>query len=287
MLAALLFSSAVALTFDDLPGTSFPASDRCEPAAVRAWNEKLLRTLKQHHAPAIGLVNSGHCVGRDLASILDLWIRSGQQLGNHTAHHVDLNDLTPREFERDVVAGESTLRDVVEAHHQRLVWFRYPFLHTGTSAKVRDTVESILTKHGYRNAVVTLDSDEFLYNNAYAAALGAHDTGHAARIAAAYIQFMDSIVAFYEKRTVEVVGHPIPHVLLLHVSSLNADHLDDLLKMFERRGYRFVTIEEAMRDPAYSLRDGYAGKRGLSWIHRWGLAKGMPIVWEPDVQIPN
>lgn len=279
MLAALLFSSAVALTFDDLPGTAFPQNDRCEAAAIKSWNEKLLLTLKQHHAPAIGFVNSGHCVGRDLASILDLWIGSGQQLGNHTAHHVNLNDMTPEEFERDVVAGETPLREPK--------WFRYPFLHTGTSLAVRDAVASWLTKRGYRNAVVTLDSDEFLYNNAYARALDQHDAAHAARIAAAYLRFMESIVAFYEKRTVEVVGHPIPQVLLLHVSSLNADHLDDLLKMFEGRGYRFVTIEEAMRDPAYALPDGYVGKQGVSWIHRWGVAKGMPIVWEPDAQIPN
>jgi len=134
---------------------------------------------------------------------------------------------------------------------------------------------------------VTLDSDEFLYNNAYAQALDRQDTAHAARIAAAYIRFMESIVAFYEKRTIDVVGHPIPQVLLLHVSALNADHLDDLLKMFERRGYRFATIEEAMRDPAYSLRDGYAGKQGVSWIHRWGVAKGMPIVREPEAKIPD
>ena len=288
MLAALLFSSAIALTFDDLPGTSFPAHDRCDAASLRAWNEKLLTTLRQHHAPAIGFVNSGReCIRRDLASILELWLRSGDELGNHTAHHIDLNTATPQEFERDVIAGETPLRRLLKAHHQKVLWFRYPFLHTGPSREVRDEVAALLAKRGYRNAVVTLDSDEFLYNNAYAAALEAHDTAHAERIAAAYLRFMEDITAFYEKRTNEVVGHPIAHVLLLHVSALAADHLDDLLRMFERRGDHFVTIEEAMGDPAYSLPDAYVGRQGLSWIHRWGVGKGMPIVWEPDAKIPE
>jgi peptidoglycan-N-acetylglucosamine deacetylase len=288
MLAALLFSSAIALTFDDLPGTSFPGNERCDAVAVRAWNDKLLSALRKHHAPAIGFVNSGReCMQRDLRSIRRLWLREGHELGNHTAHHVDLNAIAPRAFERDVIAGESPLRELLKADGQKLVWFRYPFLRTGPAIAVRNEVAKFLRKRGYRDAVVTMDSDEYLYNNAYAAALGAHDGAHAARIAAAYLRFMEDMTAFYEKRTNEVVGHPIPHVLLLHVSALAADHLDELLTMFERRGYRFVTIDEAMRDPAYSLPDGYAGKQGLSWIHRWGVAKGMPIVWEPDAKIPQ
>jgi peptidoglycan-N-acetylglucosamine deacetylase len=288
MLAALLFSSAIALTFDDLPGTSFPGNERCDAAAVRAWNEKLLSALRKHHAPAIGFVNSGReCMRRDLASILRLWLRDGEELGNHTAHHVDLNAISPGDFERDVIEGESPLRRLLKANGQKLVWFRYPFLHTGPTIAVRNDVASILRRRGYRNAAVTMDSGEFLYNNAYAGALAAHDEAHAARIAAAYLRFMEDITAFYERRTNEVVGHPIPHVLLLHVSALAADHLDDFLTTLERRGYRFITLEEAMRDPAYSLPDGYAGRQGASWIHRWGVAKGMPIVREPDAKIPN
>jgi peptidoglycan-N-acetylglucosamine deacetylase len=267
VLPALLFSSAIALTFDDLPGTSY------------AEHEKLLAALRKHQAPAIGFVNSAQRSKDEVASIVALWLRNGQQLGNHTAHHVDLNKVTAEEFERDVIEGEATL--------PKRAWFRYPYLHTGTSLAVKDAVASLLTKRGYRNAVVTLDSDEYLYNNAYAAALEKHDIAHAQRIAAAYLDFMGSIVTFYEKRTNEVVGHPIPQVLLLHASALSADHLDELLNMLERRGYAFVTLDQAMRDPAYALPDNYAGSRGLSWIHRWGLAKGMPLVMEPDAKIPN
>jgi len=36
-----------------------------------------------------------------------------------------------------------------------------------------------------------------------------------------------------------------------------------------------------LRDPAYAIPDDYVGRTGLSWIHRWGLSKGMPVVSEP------
>ncbi len=50
--------------------------------------------------------------------------------------------------------------------------------------------------------------------------------------------------------------------------------------MIERRGYAFITLEEALKDRAYSLPDAPV-KKGLSWLHRWMLAKGKKMTEEP------
>jgi hypothetical protein len=52
--------------------------------------------------------------------------------------------------------------------------------------------------------------------------------------------------------------------------------------MLERRGYQFVSLEIALRDPAYRLPNTYAGTGGFSWIHRWAMTKGMPNKGEPE-----
>jgi hypothetical protein len=93
---------------------------------------------------------------------------------------------------------------------------------------------------------------------------------------------MESVVAFFEKRTVEVVGRDIPHVLLIHANHLNRDLGGELVRMFRRRGYKFISLEEALRDDAYRLPDEYAGPGGFSWIHRWSITKGMPNKGEPE-----
>jgi hypothetical protein len=93
---------------------------------------------------------------------------------------------------------------------------------------------------------------------------------------------MESIVAFFEARSIEVVGREFPQVLLIHANQLNADLMPDLLAMFRRRGYTFVTLERALEDEAYRLPDDYAGRGGFSWIHRWARTKGMPPKGEPD-----
>ena len=63
---------------------------------------------------------------------------------------------------------------------------------------------------------------------------------------------------------------------------LNADLIPDLLAMFRRRGYTFVSLDRALADDAYRLPDEYVGRRGISWIHRWSTTKGMPLKFEPD-----
>ena len=85
-----------------------------------------------------------------------------------------------------------------------------------------------------------------------------------------YVQYMESVTAFFERRSVDVVGREIPQILLIHASQMNADLMPDLIAMFRRRGYTFVSLDQALRDPAYRLPDQFISEKGISWIHRWG-----------------
>src|SRR6516162_7800305 len=60
-------------------------------------------------------------------------------------------------------------------------------------------------------------------------------------------------------------------ILLLHANQLEADHIGELLELMRKRGYRFVTLEEALADPAYSLPDTYVGEDGTGWLDHWGI----------------
>jgi hypothetical protein len=93
---------------------------------------------------------------------------------------------------------------------------------------------------------------------------------------------MESIVAAFEKMSIQVAGREFPQILLIHASQMNADLMPDLLAMFRRRGYTFVTLDHALADPVYRLPDDYVGRNGFSWIHRWAKTKGIKMTPEPD-----
>jgi hypothetical protein len=90
---------------------------------------------------------------------------------------------------------------------------------------------------------------------------------------------MDTMFGYFEGVTRNLFGRDIPQVLLLHDSELNTESLDALLSRIAQRGYKFVSLEEALADPAYSTTDKYIGP-GISWLNRWKIAVGQ----DPDSQ---
>jgi peptidoglycan/xylan/chitin deacetylase (PgdA/CDA1 family) len=212
---------------------------------------------------------------------LALWLGDGHELGNHTFSHPDLNRTSVREFEADVAAARHVIDPLVTALGGSVRYFRYPQLHTGDDQRVKRDVADYLSGLGYVNAPVTIDSQEWVFAAAYDRALAAGDSAAARCVADAYLPFMERVVAFFEQRAREVVGREPSQVLLIHANLLNAETFDGLAGMFEARGYAFVTLEEALRDPAYGRADTYVGPRGLSWIHRWAADVGLEPREEP------
>ena len=101
------------------------------------------------------------------------------------------------------------------------------------------------------------------------------------RVGDEYLPYMESMFEFYEKLSTDVVGYEIPQVLMLSATALNADYFDDLVNMLKRRGYKFISLDQALKDKAYSLPDNYTGPVGISWLQRWAVTKGIGFRKEP------
>ena len=112
---------------------------------------------------------------------------------------------------------------------------------------------------------------------------GEEDARTALIAARDYVRYMAEVFAFYEGLSRSVLEREPPQVLLLHANALNADWLDELATMIAARGYRAVTLDEALRDPAYALPDEYVGPRGPSWLERWARTRGIDPGTPPAV----
>lgn len=266
----------VALTFDDLPSTH----DTCDGAAVQDVTRRLTGTLQKAGLPAAGLVTPGRsCLTPDLlAATLGRWIEIGAVLGNHTATHPDINTTPLPDYLADLDRGQALMDAAVDTGDR---WFRPPMLHSGDEPEKKRALAEHLASRGYRIAPVTVDNQEWVYAAVYADARRRDDAELMARLVDAYIRHMDEAMAFYEDLSRAVFNREIPQVLLLHANRLNADHLDRVLAMLRGRGYRFVSLPDAVADPAYDRPDTYLGPRGLSWLQRWALEEGVPVPTEP------
>jgi peptidoglycan/xylan/chitin deacetylase (PgdA/CDA1 family) len=245
--------------------------------------QKLLEPFQQDKVRLTAFVITGNCstlTPEQQRTVLKIWSNAGAELGNHTYSHRGLNDMPIEEYEQDILRADSTLRNLLGS--TRIRYFRSPMLQTGPTREIKDRLERFLAAHGYRQAPVTLDNSDWMFAYVYNEAITRGDQRLARQVRNAYIPYMESIIAFFEQRAVEVVGREFPQVLLLHANRLNAEMGPELLSMLKNRGYRFVSLDQALRDEAYGLPNGYAGKGGFSWLHRWSMTKGMPNKGEPD-----
>jgi peptidoglycan/xylan/chitin deacetylase (PgdA/CDA1 family) len=278
----------VAITIDDLPVVSRNFQGAADHDRI---TRQLVAALGAHRVPAIGFVNEGKMyrdgqVDSAEVALLRQWMRAGFELGNHTYAHLDLHIAPIDDYLAGIVRGDAITRGVLAEAGETPRYFRHPFLHTGRSLGDRARVDSVLAERGYHVAPVTIDNSDYTFAAAYDDALGRRDSVQASRIGAAYVQYMDSVFAYYEGQTKRIIGRDMPHVLLIHASLLNADWFDRLATMIERRGYRFVSLDEALTDSAYRSADTYVGPAGITWLHRWALTRGMRgavFAGEPEV----
>ncbi len=275
----------VALTVDDVPG-AIPYNDYDVGTLekVKLINRGVTEALKKHHAWAIGFVNERKVQvkgERDArAALLQLWLDSGLSLGNHTYTHLDFNDSSLMKYEDDTVRGDTITRPMMAAAGQIEKYFRHPYLDTGPTLESKTAFEQFLKERGYAIAPVTVEDADYLFNDVLAYAREKKDRKLAEKASEAYFDYFDASFDFEEAASRSLFNREIPQVLLLHDDELNAENLDALLERLERRGYTFITLDEALADPAYSTEDKYVGSKGISWLERWRLAFGLKI--EPD-----
>lgn len=273
----------VAVTFDDLPGTH-NIEDLKELNRV---NGLLLSKLEARKVPAAVFVNESKLFvpGEidERTAILEKWLDAGHILGNHTFSHIAINSNPFEAYREDLIRGETVTRMLLEKRGQRLRYYRHTQLRTGPTDEYRKQLSDLLKERGYTVAPVTIDNNEYIFATVYERALAKKDRELADRIAKAYVGYMESVFEHFENVSRGFLNREPAQVLLLHVNRINADHFEKLASMMEKRGYEFVTLDEALKDEAYDLPE-VTSRTGLSWIHRWMLAKGLEMKKEPDVQ---
>jgi hypothetical protein len=174
----------------------------------------------------------------------------------------------------DILKGGIQTRKELSQKNKSLKYFRHPFLHVGASKAKADSLDRFLTEHHYTVAPVTIDNEDYVFALAYQRSVNKKDKTQQKQIAVDYINYMERKVLYFEKQARALFGRDMNQILLIHANALNADCMDDLVAMFRRNQYVFITMDEALTDSAYSTPITVFGSWGISWIDRWALSQG-------------
>jgi len=281
-------SRKMAVTIDDLP---YVAAAQPNLRNAQRVTKEILRVLVAHHAPAVGFVNEeklqipGEVDAR--IALLQQWVDAGMILGNHTYSHPDFNTLTIEQFEDEIVKGEVITRRLMRGHRPYQLYFRHPMTHIGDTQSRQEAIEAFLAARGYKVTPHTIENSDFIFNVLYVSALGNKDEAMVTRLREAYLDFTIATTEFAERISPQIFGREVTQTLLIHANDINAECLDEILKRFSARGYSFVTLDEAMADPAYQTKVTHVSKSGPTWLWRWMKSKGMNISFANDPETPQ
>lgn len=278
----------ISVTIDDLP----VVVTQSDAAKRKDITRRLLAHVRKAKIPAIGFVNENKLYSdgkrnEEQVALLKMWLDAGLELGNHTFSHRSADAIPVDEYTKDIIRGQEITKELLTAKGMKMRYFRHPFLQTGSDMAVKTAVYKFLAEHGYTVAPITFDNADYIFARAYDNAHDKEDADLMKRVGEAYVPYMEAKLDYWERQSMKTLGRPMSHTLLIHANSINAEFFGDLAAMMKKRGYKFVTLEESLKDEAYRLPDNFTRRAGISWLHRWTLDKGWDFVVPNEPMVPE
>jgi peptidoglycan/xylan/chitin deacetylase (PgdA/CDA1 family) len=237
----------IAFTWDDLPAHSAlpPGETRIE------IGRKLIAAMKEAGVPPVyGFVNGIRTEEQPLSTpMLKEWRDAGFLLGNHTWSHMNLNQHSLEEWKADLLKNEPLLKVYMGTGDWQ--WVRFPNLGEGDTSEKRKGVRRFLAGQGYTIAGVTMSFGDYLFNDPYARCVAKNDNTAISQLEASYLATAEATIDYDREMSGALYGRDIPYVLLMHVGGLDARMLPRLLKLYRDKGFSFIRLEDAVKDPFY------------------------------------
>jgi len=247
------------ITFDELPvSKSFGEVDR------QAITYLILETLKKHEVKTVGFVVGEYI--EESYNILGEWLNNGHSLGNLTFSYQDFNQLDPENFISDIRTGSEALETMLSGFGQKKRYFRFPYLHYGSTVEAKRAVKLYLDAHDIVTAHATVLTEDYLYNLSLERMGKIPDSAEYEALMNDYINDVLDEIERVEKISQNVLKRPCRQILQLRANRLNAVFLDEMLTAIKDMGYKFISLDEALKDDLYSAPEAYYGLRGRGYL---------------------
>ena len=231
----------IAITIDDLP---LVASKMNTPGNQQRSTErfmKIIQALVDNQVPATGFVIAGS-IEKGQWEFLEQFRNAGLVIGNHTYSHKNLNQMSAESYIADLDRADKKLAPLMTDPK----YFRYPYLAEGNKI-TKPKVLNYLAEHHYVIAPVTIDSKDFRFNEQLYKVPYHSREAYIGKMKAGYLAYIWKQTLLAERIA---KGQPVRQILLIHANLLNSYVLDDIIQMYKQNGYKFITLTEALENPA-------------------------------------
>ena len=252
----------ILVTIDDLPVAS--PKLHTDPADREEITRRLLAILAKHKVRATVFTVWAQVKGTRDTALLDRYREAGHELGNHSFSHLDLPRTPIPDYVADVEKGRAGLAAYLEPHGGRVRFYRFPYLREGETGEQWDAVRQALRASNQRVMPVTIDTQDWSFEEPYVTAVRRGDAVAARDVAADCLASLKLEVRNHEEHGDDLFGRTTPQILLLHANAVGAAVWDDLFTWLTRTGHRFATADEVLADPVFHEEPRFLARYGCS-----------------------
>ena len=231
----------IAITIDDLPLVASQMNTPGNQQRATERFDKIVQTLVDNNVPATGFVIAG-AIEKGQWAFLEKFHDAGFVIGNHTYSHYNLNRMSADKYIADIDRADKKLEPLFSGTK----YFRYPYLAEGNKDS-KQKVLDYLAEHNYVIAPVTIDSQDFRFNERLYKVPFRTRGDYVQKLKPQYLSYIWKQTLNAEKRA---RGNSGRQILLIHANVLNSYLLGDIIEMYRKNGYTFITLAEALENPA-------------------------------------
>lgn len=250
----------VAITIDDF------ALGEVSKEEAEKRSRAILEALHNHSIQAAGFICGRRVDNENGKIVLRDWDQANHLIANHTYSHWYYHRRSVEEFTQDALRCEALIKDY--KNFKKL--FRFPMLKEGDTIERRDGMRAFLKAQGYKQGYVTIDASDWYVDERLRERLKQNPQADVSGFKKFYLEHIWDRATYYDELSRKAIGRSVKHTLLIHHSVLNAMFLDELLRMFKRKGWQLIDAEEAFADPVFAAEPTIL-PAGESIV--WALAK--------------
>jgi hypothetical protein len=234
--------------------------------------EKLVAALKQNQMPPVVAFVAGHQLDQALAKT---WSESGNILGNLTYSRKKARKRPAQDFIEDIARNDRLLGEYGQPRG-RHNYFRFPYLKPNRDPQTREQVRAYLKKNNYLEVSGTIDCQDNRFSQLSCAAEARGDQTCVNLIKANFKTLLLDKTLKARRAAKKLADREVKHILIVGATQFTCDNLSDILAWYRSLGVRFITLEEALRDPFHTVMDDkgrLAGRTVIGKVKRQQLSQ--------------
>jgi peptidoglycan/xylan/chitin deacetylase (PgdA/CDA1 family) len=210
-----------------------------------------------------------------LTGVLDDWCADGHHIGGHTHFHACLNWLGAERYIEDIDQSHELIEPWVANAPTR--YFRFAMDMLGDTQSKTDDVMTHLARTGYMHAPIShwFYDTQFVFPYDRAKRLDKQDD--CAWLRDKFVETAVSCLRGQVAASEQNLGRRPAHITLIHNSPIAADTYDRVMEAYAEAGAEFITLEEAMRDPANLIVAPGVNPKFHNLTQRWARVLGVEV----------